>query len=705
MKIFKLEVKNFRLLKDFSLDVENELSLIIGKNNSGKTSILNVLNKFLSNNDANSISINDFNLDFKDEICKLLKESIQISESDYMNKNILMYLRIFISYDESDNLRNISDLIMDLDPNHNVIVLSFEYGLSYNGFKNMKLKYDEHLSASDAEVQIKLTENEFLLQEYTNYFVVNKLSLGYDYEKNNVNPFVFINLKEAKIDLSNVINFKLISAKRDVANKDNNSTLSRHTASIYKRTESSSQNNIAVERFKNKLSSTDKELNKIYREIFSNVINKVNMFGGFTVGESDIKVISNLQHQELLEGNTLVTYNHGGNQLPEHYNGLGYMNLISIIFEIEILINQFKRDGNPADINLLFIEEPEAHTHPQMQYVFIKNIKSLLKDGIIINEVEQSSINLQYFISTHSAHIVSDCDFNDIKYFIRIDSNSVKAKNIKDLENEYKRNGEDANYRFLKQYLTINRAELFFADKAIFIEGDTERILLPVMMKKIDLEKNSKNLLLSQNVSIIEVGNYSHIFEKFINFISVKSLIITDIDSVKRIPMKNTDGTYKLTKSGEQRYAKIECPTIEADETSNASLKYFYKHSELRHFTTKQFKDKILKKDDATWQLDETGQLCVICQTEEEGYLGRSFEDAFFCINNNIAYIKKNRSKFVGLKNKSLFYANTDPFMLAEKCINSKSQFAIDIIRNSNENFSNWEIPVYIREGLEWLRD
>ncbi|MBK6839988.1 MAG: AAA family ATPase [Bacteroidetes bacterium] len=50
------------------------------------------------------------------------------------------------------------------------------------------------------------------------------------------------------------------------------------------------------------------------------------------------------------------------------------MNLISMIFEIEILVQDFKRDKDkkPADINLLSIEEPEAHTHPQMQYVFIK---------------------------------------------------------------------------------------------------------------------------------------------------------------------------------------------------------------------------------------------------------------------------------------------------------------------------------------------
>jgi len=55
-----------------------------------------------------------------------------------------------------------------------------------------------------------------------------------------------------------------------------------------------------------------------------------------------------------------------------------------MIFEIEILIQDFKRkkDEKPADINLLFIEEPEAHTHPQMQYVFIKNIKKLLNEGI-----------------------------------------------------------------------------------------------------------------------------------------------------------------------------------------------------------------------------------------------------------------------------------------------------------------------------------
>lgn len=129
--------------------------------------------------------------------------------------------------------------------------------------------------------------------------------------------------------------------------------------------------------------------------------------------------------------------------------------------------------------------------------------------------------------------ILPQSDFNDIKYFYKTNQNQVVAKNLKDLEKEYEKDGQISNFKFLKQYLILHRAELFFADKAIFIEGDTERLLLPAMMKKIDQE-NEENPLLSQNISVIEVGAYSHVFEKFIAFIGIKSLIITDIDSAKK---------------------------------------------------------------------------------------------------------------------------------------------------------------------------
>jgi len=135
--------------------------------------------------------------------------------------------------------------------------------------------------------------------------------------------------------------------------------------------------------------------------------------------------------------------------LPENFNGLGYLNLISIIFEIEIKKYEFKKlkNENPSDINLLFIEEPEAHTHPQMQYVFIKNIKT-----IVANEISKTIENqlgneftikkdLQTIITTHSSYIVADSDFDSIKY-LRIQNKEVKAKNLKELKLKYEQNGK-----------------------------------------------------------------------------------------------------------------------------------------------------------------------------------------------------------------------------------------------------------------------
>jgi len=135
MKIKKIIVENYRLLKDFSIDLEDELSLVIGKNNTGKTSLLSVINKFINLNDKNKFSFDDFNLDFKEDLKSLIK-SETIDEKTYQPKGIK--LKIFIQYDESDNLSNISKIMMDLDPDNNVVVLGFEYVIALNDLKRLK---------------------------------------------------------------------------------------------------------------------------------------------------------------------------------------------------------------------------------------------------------------------------------------------------------------------------------------------------------------------------------------------------------------------------------------------------------------------------------------------------------------------------------------------------------------------------------------
>lgn len=683
MKITKIEVENFRLLKNFSLDLEKELSLVIGKNNTGKTSILAVLDKFL--NEKTKFTYDDFNIDFKEDFEKTINDP-QVPD-DFPNMGVK--LKIFIEYDENDDLSNVSRVLMDLDPENNNIVLGFEYTINYDDFLKLRTDYTSFAASEKSKVDEgkKKTARElkeYLKQQLDSYFKTQKKSFEYDKTTKTVNESNFINFENEGISIKDIISFKYISARRDVTNKEKENTLSKQTSNLYKRKEDSSEKNQATESFKDQLSETDNTLSDIYKDLFKGVIKNVQKFGGIKLNETDISIISTLQHRDLLEGNTTVVYSHNDHKLPEHYNGLGYMNLISMIFEIEMLVQDFKRDKDkkPADINLLIIEEPEAHTHPQMQYVFIKNIKKLLAEGI----KREDGINrpLQYIITTHSSHIVADSDFDDIKYLRTETKNNVLSKNLSDLRKEY--DADPKQYQFLKQYLTISRAEIFFADKSVLIEGDTERILIPTFMRKVDLEEEARLKaegnedaflpLLSQNISIVEVGAYSQIFEYFIEFLGIKSLILTDIDAIND--------------------SEAACPVNEGTKTSNSAIKHF-----LSAFTWENL--KALPVKDRTITVGNS-KVCICYQQEENGYHARSFEDAFIHINR--AFVNDKIDEFKGLQNRKLFEDGTNnAYELAGSCIKKKTHFALDVLYHSDERFSNWNIPAYIKNGLLWLKE
>jgi predicted ATP-dependent endonuclease of OLD family len=695
MKIKKIFVKNFRLLRNFNIDLEDELSLVIGKNNCGKTSLLSVLDKFL-NKGNHLFSYHDFSMDLKKELASCLKSDIS---EEYVPLGISMSL--LIEYYNSDNLSNISRLMMDLNPENNKVLLNFEYIITREKIIELKKAIADFEIKESKRKEPRDTEF-FLSTSFSEYFGLFRKTVDLDNEEK------YIDLDKENIQLRNIIAFEYISANRDVSNKEPDKSLSGLSYKIYEKIEYDDQHQDEIEGFKDTLFDTDSTLGDIYNKLFEKTVEKVKKFGGIKPDETTIKITSTLQHKDILKGNTTVVYDHDGIDLPESYNGLGYMNLISMIFEIEILVNKFKRSKleNPADINLLFIEEPEAHTHPQMQYVFIKNIKSLLTDSITREDGENRE--LQYIISTHSSHIVAESNFNDIKY-IKRSGNTAEAKNLKSLEQEYNADQEVDNFKFLKQYLTLHRAELFFADKAIFIEGDTERILLPSMMKKID-QKYPVNPMLSQNISIVEVGNYSHIFEKFINFFGIKSLIITDIDAAMT---KEKHDELKQKKTAIKQKVPVNDPNAEI--TTNASLKFFYNLSKLTDFKSRTMNDLKLIKVSGEWVQNNNGFLCCVYQKKEKNsegveYHATSFEDSFFHLNRQ--FIIENNSFFKSLKNVSLFEdSSVGPYELAARCVDKKPPLAIEILISSktnedtDEEFINWQIPYYIKEGLLWLKE
>ncbi len=171
--------------------------------------------------------------------------------------------------------------------------------------------------------------------------------------------------------------------------------------------------------------------------------------------------------------------------LPETYNGLGVRNLVYMLLQLLRFFREFQAAPTSAGVHLIFIEEPEAHLHPQMQEVFIRQL-----DQIISAFVSQLNENrpwpVQFIVSTHSPHMANEARFEAMRYFLSVpDGDGMRRSVVKDLRRGMG-GAPEPDREFLHQYLTLTRCDLFFADKAVLIEGTAERILLPAMIRKTD---------------------------------------------------------------------------------------------------------------------------------------------------------------------------------------------------------------------------
>lgn len=676
MKIKKINIQNYRLLKDFSLELKSELSLIVGKNNCGKTSVLSILEKVI--NKRSSLTWEDINLNHRKVIFENIKKVSDTSDSE-LESILGINLQIWIQYSEEDSYQNIQPFMMDLNPDNNFIILEFTYIIPIQKLRDLNLQVSGFI---DDFSKFEL----FMKKNMSKLFEMQVYSLGYNPSTQELTEEKS-NLLEMK-DVHKIIKVRGISASREVSNKENNHSLSKTSNQFYKLNNGEDIDSNANSLLQSAILKADETLTKAYsgddsnEGIFTQVFERVKKFGG-NDSEAELAIHSSLSEKDIISNNTTLYYKHDDSLLPETYNGLGYLNLYGIIFEIETVMADIKQD--PADINLVYIEEPESHTHPQLQYIFIKNIKDLLAEHVKELKEKSSACDIQSLITTHSSHIVSDCDFDDLIYFKR-NNGTATAKAFNSLKEEY---GTDRlGYKFVKQYLTLNSSELFFSDKVICIEGDTERILLPTMMKKVDVanpvQQNSTIMpLLSQNISIIETGAHSQVFRKLFEFLELRILIITDIDPVK----KKKNG--RLTS----------CSAQKATSTSNSSIKNFFDISGDNNFlavSNKRFEDKI--------NSDNSIRIAYQIGDPESSYQPASFEDAFISLNSQfILDNKENLIEYEALKSfsKSDIY---DLYHFARDKVNKKSAFASSLLYFEDDQ-NTWKVPKYISEGLLWLRE
>lgn len=678
MKIKKIYVQNYRLLKDFSLELKNDLSLIVGKNNCGKTSVLSVLEKIFNKSSSNTLTWEDISLSHRKEIYEKVKLVSDISEKDW--EPILgINLQIWIQYSEIDSYQNIQTFMMDLNPDNNFIILEFTYIIPIQELRDLNFQVSDFIDDFSKF-------ESFMKKNMSKFFEMQIYSLGYDPLTQKVTEEKS-DLLEMK-DICKLIKVRGISASREVSNKENNHSLSKTSNRFYKLNNGEDIDSNAINLLQSAILKADETLTKAYsgddsnEGIFTPVFERVKRFGG-NDSEAELAIHSSLSEKDILSNNTTLYYKHDDSLLPETYNGLGYLNLYGIIFEIETVMADIKKE--PADINLVYIEEPESHTHPQLQYIFIKNIKDLLKEHDDELKARGDTSGIQTLITTHSSHIVSDCNFDDLIYFKR-DNGTAVSKAFNSLKEEY--GDEQLGYKFVKQYLTLNSSELFFADKVICVEGDTERILIPTMMQKVDIanpinQASNTMPLLSQNISIIETGAHSQVFRKLFDFLGIKVLIITDIDPAN----KNENNRMNS------------CSAVDATSTTNTSIKSFFNISGDEIFsivTQKSFAEKITSDD----------RIRIAYQIPEDanGYQPASFEDAFIGLNKEFIINQKDGLiEYEALKNFDDGEIE-DFYKFARDKVNKKSAFASSLLYFEDEE-NTWKVPNYISEGLLWLRE
>jgi len=224
-------------------------------------------------------------------------------------------------------------------------------------------------------------------------------------------------------------------------------------------------------------------------------------------------------------------------KLPEDYSGLGYQNLIAMVFMLMGFRDEWMRVEKAgllegADVSheiqplhLVLVEEPEAHLHAQVQQVFINKAYNLLRKHCDLGAGE--TYCTQLLVSTHSSHVAHEADFANLRYFRRrpaATKSETPTTTVANLSHIFG-DGDDTK-RFVKRYLKATHCDLFFADGVIFVEGQAERILVPHFIRHHFPE------LSRRYVTLLELGgSHVHSFRDLVDALGIATLIIGDLDA------------------------------------------------------------------------------------------------------------------------------------------------------------------------------
>lgn len=509
MYISGIEIKNFRSFDNINIDFHEGVNVLIGHNNSGKSNLLRALAIIFDRTVKKQLSVEDFN------------NSLTIDSLKKQSPKIVITVRIKQSENEdlmTDELITVSNWLTKLEEPYEAKI-QYEFFLPISEEKNY---VDTVNKANNKEEIWNIIRSQFI-----------RLYISKIWGGNPENQVPIDN------DNLNKFDFQFLDAIRDVERDmfSGRNTLLKSVIDFFLDYDIKSDKNITEEEQKIKLQERKDIFSTHSSQLIKNIQERLDSGNqeilsyieeiGASYDKSTPDFEGQLSESEIYTVLQLIVRQTTGMSIPITHNGLGYNNLIFMA----LLLSKMQADSdgeflgsNAKVFPILAIEEPEAHLHPTMQNEFIKFLKNNIKDKKV----------KQIFITTHSTHISSSTNIDDIiclykkndignvSYLGRIlGENNIKSK------------------KYVQRFLDATKSNMLFAEKIIFVEGLAEQLLLNIFAEYLgkSLEKN--------HVAVINVGG--RYFEHFLHLfdsnnkgaIDRKVSCITDLDPVRKCKTKN----------------------------------------------------------------------------------------------------------------------------------------------------------------------
>ncbi len=726
MKITSLFIQNFRKLYRCRIDIADETTVFVGANNSGKTSAMYAIGKFLG---KRRFLFNDFTITNHKSIDAIGNE--WTSPDGQKPKDIVNWLPILPSMDvwldvEKNNFQHIAPIIPTLDWNGGKLGVRIVYQPDIDKLEDLYNRYTTAFhDARELERDKPNGSTIALFPGVLSDFLSHEDNLNKFFTLRTyvLDPSKAGNPEIQKTDLdmvcadanplSKIIKVDFIDAERGLVDSEErdgenvrDGKLSTQLQSFYNKhldpdknpTKEDLQLLDSAHQVKD---IVDRRLDEALKPA---IIGKLEQLGYPGVADPRIVVESHIDTRNLLRHDSAVQYELGTQsekmRLPEMYNGLGYQNLFLIFlrlisFKAEWLHKSKNADASEpiAPLHLVLIEEPEAHLHVQVQQIFIRKAYEILAADV--PHSVNGTIATQMIVSTHSSHIARETDFSCLRYFKRMLPTDALPISISRVANMSTVLGDkDETSRFATRYIQTTHCDLFFADGIIIVEGAAERMFLPHFIRC------HYKTLNCRYVSILSInGRHAQRLKELLDKLALPTLVITDIDTAEAegnhqscVPKRNADlisGNPAITNwffNGEKSYdsllaktpdQKIVEKTEDADKvTCNYKMRVAY-----------QIPVSTTNTAHTTELLPRTFEDSLI-YTNLDGLANLSVEDL--------------EERLRDLKSTITSSANMEEDVFKKlKESGFKAGFALDVIYNMD--MKTLKVPNYIDEGLRWI--